>query len=144
MDTLPLDFQGILAELEGDRGEWAGLEPGTVLGHMHLHVNDLQQAYAFYHDAVGFDLMVNYGGSALFFSAGGYHHHLGTNTWAGVGAPPTPADAAGLRYYEVRLANADERERLAARFKAYGISYEERDGGLFAHDPAGNGVMFTV
>ncbi len=144
MDTLPLDFHGILAELEGDRGEWAGLEGGTVLGHMHLHVNDLAQAYRFYHDIVGFDLMVNYGGSALFFSAGGYHHHLGTNTWAGVGAPPTPPDAVGLRHYEVRLANADERDRLAERFAANGVDYEVRDGGLFVRDPAGNGVTFAV
>jgi catechol 2,3-dioxygenase len=142
MDTLPLDFRGILAELEGDQSAWAGLAPETVLGHMHLHVNDLAQAHRFYHDLVGFDLMVNYGGSALFFSAGGYHHHLGTNTWAGVGAPPAPPDAVGLRHYEVRLANREEQERLAERLQAGGVAYETRDEGLFVRDPAGNGVLF--
>jgi catechol 2,3-dioxygenase len=144
MDTLPLDFQGILAELEGDQSSWTGLDPQTVLGHMHLHVNDLEQAYTFYHDVVGFDLMVNYGGSALFFSAGGYHHHLGTNTWAGVGAPPAPPDAAGLRFYEVRLANSAERKRLAERLQAAGIGYEARGEGLFVRDPAQNGILFMA
>jgi catechol 2,3-dioxygenase len=144
MDTLPLDYQSILAELEGDQSAWAGLEPETVLGHMHLHVNDLAQAQRFYRDIVGFDLMLNYGGSALFFSAGGYHHHLGTNTWAGVGAPPAPADAAGLRYYEVRLANAEEQQRLAERLQAGGVAYEARNEGLFVRDPAQNGILFAT
>lgn len=143
MDTLPLDYQGILAELEDDRLPWAGLEPETVLGHMHLHVGDLAQAYQFYHDVVGFDLMLNYGGSALFFAAGGYHHHLGTNTWAGVGAPPAPPDAVGLRHYEVKLANAEERQRLISRLAKNDIAYEVRDAGIFVRDPAGNGVLFV-
>lgn len=144
MDTLPLDFQGILAELESDQAPWAGLQPETVLGHMHLHVADLRQTYQFYHDVVGFDLMVNYGGSALFFAAGGYHHHLGTNTWAGVGAPPTPADAAGLRFYEVVLANTEERQRLAGRLQTAGIPYEDRSEGIFVRDPAQNGILFVA
>lgn len=144
MDTLQLDFAGILAELEGSQSGWSGLEPETVLGHMHLHVADLAQTQRFYRDIVGFDLMLNYGGSALFFAAGGYHHHLGTNTWAGVGAPPAPPDAVGLRHYEVRLANDDERQRLAERLQAGGVAFETRDGGLFVRDPAHNGVMFSA
>ncbi len=142
MDTLPLDFRGILAELEDDRTPWSGLEPETVLGHMHLHVNDLAQAYQFYHDVVGFDLMLNYGGSALFFAAGGYHHHLGTNTWAGVGAPPAPPDAVGLRYYEVKLANREEQERLVERLIKNDVAYETRDEAIFVRDRAQNGVLF--
>lgn len=144
MDTLQLDFHGILAELEDSQNAWPGLEPETLLGHIHLHVNDLAQAQAFYRDVIGFDLMLNYGGSALFFAAGGYHHHLGTNTWAGVGAPPAPPDAAGLRHYEVRLANDEESGRLAGRLQAQGIVYENHDGNLFVRDPAGNGVLFTT
>jgi catechol 2,3-dioxygenase len=144
MDTLPLDYRGILAELDGDQSTWTGLDPATVLGHMHLHVGDLAAAAKFYTDVVGFDLMVNYGGSALFFSAGGYHHHLGVNTWAGVGAPPPPPDSVGLRYYEIQLVNAQERSRLLDRLHAAGVIYEERDLDLFVRDPAQNGVLFKL
>jgi catechol 2,3-dioxygenase len=144
MDTLALDYRGILAELEGIDAPWTGLQPETVLGHMHVHVGDLESTYHFYHNVVGLDLMVNYGGSALFFAAGGYHHHLGTNTWAGAGAPPAPPDAVGLRYYTVHLDGIDERARLIARAQANGAAYEERSDGLFLRDPWGNGLLFVV
>ena len=74
-----------------------GLAPVTVIGHVHLHVSHLDAAERFYVGVLGFDLMQRYGPSALFVSAGGYHHHIGLNTWAGVGAPPPPAGAIGLR-----------------------------------------------
>lgn len=144
MDTLPLDYQGILAELEGGQPAWAGLAPETVLGHMHLHVGDLVAAETFYRDLVGFELMVNYGGSALFFSAGGYHHHLGANTWAGVGAPPPPPDSVGLRYFEVQLANGEERGRLLARLQRADVRIEERGRDLFVRDPSQNGLLFRA
>jgi catechol 2,3-dioxygenase len=144
MDTLPLDYRGILAELDGDQSAWTGLDPETVLGHMHLHVGDLAAAEKFYRDVVGFDLMVNYGGSALFFSAGGYHHHLGVNTWAGVGAPPPPPNSVGLRYFEVQLADAAERARLLDRLQAGGVAFEERGRDLFVYDPARNGLLFQA
>jgi catechol 2,3-dioxygenase len=67
---------------------------------MHLHVGNLPQANAFYGDVIGLDLITRFGNSALFMSAGGYHHHLGLNTWAGVGAPPPPPDAIGLRLHD--------------------------------------------
>jgi catechol 2,3-dioxygenase len=142
MDTLPLDYRGILAELDGNQAPWKGLAPETVLGHMHLHVGDLAAAHKFYQDAIGFDFMVSYGGSALFFSAGGYHHHLGVNTWAGAGAPPQPADAVGLRYYEVHLANGEERERLLSRLDAAGVTHEEKGRGILVRDPSQNGILF--
>jgi catechol 2,3-dioxygenase len=144
MDTLPLDYRGILAELDGDHSAWTGLAPETVLGHMHLHVGDLAAADKFYREVVGFDLMVNYGGSALFFSAGGYHHHLGVNTWAGVGAPPPPLNSVGLRFFEVQLANDEERMRLRQRLQAVAVDYEERGRDLFAYDPAHNGLLFIA
>ena len=144
MDTLPLDYRGILAELDGDQSAWTGLDPATVLGHMHLHVGDLAAAGKFYTEVVGLDFMVNYGGSALFFSAGGYHHHLGVNTWAGVGAPPPPPDSVGLRYFEIQLANAQERANLLDRLQAGGVTYEVRDRDLFVRDPAQNGLLFKA
>ena len=108
MATVPLDYDGVLAELEGTGSSWSGLQPETILGHMHLHVANLEQAKRFYRAVIGFDFMANYGGQASFLSAGGYHHHLGINTWAGVGAPPLPADAVGLRYWTVHLAGPEE------------------------------------
>ncbi len=144
MDTLPLDYRGILAELDGDQSAWTGLDPATILGHMHLHVGDLVAAGKFYTEVVGFDFMLNYGGSAMFFSAGGYHHHLGANTWAGVGAPPPPPNSVGLRYFEIQLVNAQERANLIDRLNAGGITYEERDHDLFVRDPAQNGVLFKA
>jgi catechol 2,3-dioxygenase len=73
----------------------------TVMGHVHLHVSQLNAALDFYTNVVGFDLVMRYGPSAGFVSAGGYHHHLGLNTWAGVGASPAPADTARLLWYEI-------------------------------------------
>lgn len=144
MDTIPLDYQGVLAELEGAEGDWNGLHPDTVLGHMHLHVARLEPAIEFYRDVIGFDFMAHYGGQAGFLSAGGYHHHLGLNTWAGVGAPPPPADAAGLRHWTVRLVDLDERARLIERLTTRGVAYAERADGLFVRDPSENGVLFVV
>jgi catechol 2,3-dioxygenase len=142
MDTLPLDYRGILAELDGDQAPWTGLAPETILGHMHLHVGDLAATERFYREIAGFDLMVNYGGSALFFAAGGYHHHLGTNTWAGVGAPPPPPGSVGLRYFEIQLADREERMRLQQRLDAGQVRYEVQGSALFVRDPAQNGLLF--
>jgi len=82
MATDPLDRDGVMSELEGYDEAWTGLHPQTVLGHMHLHVGNLPQASAFYGDVIGLDLITRFGNSALFMPAGGYHHHLGLNTWA--------------------------------------------------------------
>ena len=82
MDTLRLDFAGVLSELRRDSAPWNGIPAGTRIGHMHLQVGDLAQARVFYHDVLGFDIMADlssYG--ALFLSAGGYHHHIGLNIW---------------------------------------------------------------
>lgn len=140
MTVDPLDFDGLLAELD-DR-PWEGLAAGSVIGHVHLHVSDIPAAEAFYCGLLGFEVMQRFGPSALFVSAGGYHHHLGLNTWQGVGAPPPPADALGLRFYEIRLP-VPALEAVAARVRAAGLPLEERDGGLFLRDPAQNGLLLA-
>jgi len=111
---------------------------------MHLHVADIAKAEAFYCGVLGFDLMLRYGSSASFVSAGGYHHHIGFNTWAGVGAPPPPPDAIGLRYFVVRLPNAVELSRLADRVRQAGLDREEGQGGMLARDPSRNGVLLAA
>lgn len=83
MTTDPVDVDGLLAASEGL--SWTGLPAGTVMGHVHFHVGDLAEAKKFYVDALGFAVTAHYGDAAMFISAGGYHHHMGLNTWAGKG-----------------------------------------------------------
>jgi catechol 2,3-dioxygenase len=136
----PLDVEAILAEAAGDGG--AGLAAGTTIGHVHLHVSRLADAERFYVDVLGFELMQRYGPSALFVSAGGYHHHFGLNTWAGVGAPPPPPGALGLRHVVVRM-TAPGAAAAADYLRAAAIAFESTAAGALVHDPAGNAILLT-
>lgn len=144
MATDPLDSDGILGELAGDDRPWSGLPAGTTMGHIHLHVADLKQAEAFYCGVLGFEVMQRSYPGALFVSAGGYHHHLGLNTWAGAGAPPQPAGTAGLRYYSVALPDAEALSRLVERVRAAGIAVEARGDSWRLRDPSSNGLRLTA
>ncbi len=144
MDTLPLDLENLMGEMKTTSRSENSLPDGTRIGHIHLHVADLRIAEAFYRDVLGFDLMVRYGDSASFLSAGGYHHHIGLNTWAGVGAPPPPPDAAGLRYFTILLPNGAELARVVGRVRDAGVPVEETPGGVLVRDPSQNGVMLTA
>jgi catechol 2,3-dioxygenase len=142
MATLPLDAHGllVLAE-EGDTSP--GLPPDTALGHMHLRVADLAEGERFYRDVLGFDLMFTDGRSASFFSAGGYHHHIGINTWAGADASPQPADALGMRHFEVSLPDERELGRLTQRLAGAAVPFDRRDDGLLVRDPSQNAILFS-
>lgn len=144
MATDPLDIDSLLAELDGQPASWAGLHAQTMTGHIHLHVADLDQAEAFYGDVLGFSRVLRLGGSASFLSAGGYHHHVGINTWAGVGAPPPPAGALGLRWYTIRLPNSDELRKTVERVRDAGIPIEERADGYLIRDPSHNGIVLAL
>jgi catechol 2,3-dioxygenase len=109
MATEPLDLQALLEEA-GDGASWSGLEAATVMGHVHLHVPHLDAAEAFYCGRVGFEPTQRSYPGALFVAAGGYHHHLGLNTWTGIGAPPPPEHAVGLRSFTVESAVVEPRE----------------------------------
>ena len=139
----PLDIEGLLAELKESDHAWNGLSPETIIGHIHLQVADLRQAQTFYHDLLGFDIMLHYGPSALFLSAGGYHHHIGLNTWAGVGALPPPPNAAGLRQFVVALPNRDELGRVAEQVRRAGIATGQTADGILVRDPSQNGVLLA-
>jgi catechol 2,3-dioxygenase len=118
--------------------------PETRVGHVHLHVANLDQAVGFYHGILGFDLMgIGKSMHAAFVSAGGYHHHLGLNTWQGEGAPPPPADAAGLRYFTVELPNKAELERVVERVRQAGLPIEQTDNGFLVRDPSQNLVALA-
>lgn len=141
----PLNVNELLQEIIQNRAPWTGLNKATKVGHVHLHVNDLQKAKSFYHDLLGFDLIFNsrqFG--ALFVSAGGYHHHLGLNVWHGIGAPPPPANALGLRYYTVVLPNQAELQRLMERLREANLTVELETNGVWVQDPAQNRLWLMV
>jgi len=134
MATIPLDLDSVLADAGGEATAGA-VPPGTRIGHVHLNVADLDASERFWCDIVGFDVTVRGYPGALFVSAGGYHHHVGLNTWNGPGAPPPPAGAVGMRRFRLEVPDdgaAAARERLAA----VGIEIETREGGFLARDPS--------
>jgi catechol 2,3-dioxygenase len=143
--TEPLDVRSLLGEVEDPASEpFEGIAPGTVMGHVHLKVSDVPQTIAFYRDVLGFGLMASLGSSAAFLSAGGYHHHLGANTWESAGAPPPPAGTAALRHFTVALPDEAERERVLARLRESGQEPEAEDAGARAVDPSGNSLVLAV
>jgi catechol 2,3-dioxygenase len=111
MATDPLDLEAVHNE-PGAETTWRGLEPGTVIGHVHLHVAHLDAAEALYCGQIGFAPMLRRYPGALFVAAGGYHHHVGLNTWAGVGAPPPPENAVGLRSFTIESATLQSQNVL--------------------------------
>jgi catechol 2,3-dioxygenase len=135
MGTLPLDLAGVLAGVEsGDVGD--GMASGTRIGHVHLQVATLPGAEAFYVGALGFEPVVRAYPGALFVAAGGYHHHLGLNTWAGVGAPAPPEGARGLRSFSVVLPDASALAAAQASLAAAG--HEAVEGSASYADPSGH------
>src|SRR6476620_4430576 len=118
MTTLPLDVDSILGELDDPASApFDGLPDGTVMGHVHLKVANVDETIRFYRDAMGFALMAQLGPMAAFLSAGGYHHHLGANTWESAGAPPAPEGSAALRRATILLPDEAERGRVIGRLE---------------------------
>ncbi len=144
MATDPLDVEGLMVELSRQPTEWQGMDPQTRLGHIHLQVSFIPASEDFYCNVLGFDLVTRYGPAASFVSAGGYHHHIGMNTWAGEGAPPPPAESVGLRNFVIQLPNAQELERIASRVKQAGIALDETPEGLALSDPSHNRILLTA
>lgn len=143
MGTFPLDADGVLASAAaGDRGD--GMPAGTRIGHVHLRVAAIPAAEEFYVGALGFEATVRGYPGALFVSAGGYHHHLGLNTWAGAGAPAPPPGSRGLRSFEIMLPGESALETTLAALAAAGLEVGEDEGSAVAADPSGNRVVLTA
>jgi catechol 2,3-dioxygenase len=141
----PLDVDALFSHLKEDDKLDVSIPPETRVGHVHLHVRNVDEAVDFYHGIIGFDIM----GAAkqfqmAFVSAGGYHHHLGLNTWQGEGAPPPPVDAVGLRYFTIELPNQKAYNEVVARVDKAGIPSNVTEAGLLLHDPSQNGVILRV
>ncbi|HMB21820.1 MAG: VOC family protein [Chloroflexota bacterium] len=141
----PLDVEALLKHLSEDDRLDAPVPLETRLGHIHLHVRDIDEALDFYHGILGFDVM----GAAkafrmAFVSAGGYHHHIGLNTWQGEGAPPPPEDAAGMRHFTITLPDQAALDEVVSRVDQAGIPANQTEDGLLLYDPSQNGVVLTL
>ena len=146
MATLPLDLRDVASELERAAGAQARAPHGTTIGHVHLQVSELREIEAFYAGLVGFDVVVRGYPGALFVSAGGYHHHLGLNTWHSAGSRPPADGAIGLRSYEILLPDEAELERVTARLSDGGVTVtsDPEHPGRLVRDPSGNTALLTV
>ena len=141
MATEPLDLRD-LARAAGDE-RWSGMPVGTRIGHLHLHVGDVDRARAFYHEGLGLDQVVWSYPGALFLSAGGYHHHLGVNTWA-AGAPPAGADDARLVEWELLLPAEEEVAAAVASLEEHGYDASRGEGaGVVVRDPWGTALRLV-
>lgn len=140
----PLDVEALLGNLQPEDRLDQPIPAATRIGHVHLHVKNAQEAVDFYCGLIGFDLMgISESFRAAFVSAGGYHHHLGLNTWQGEGAPPPPADALGLRYFTVQLPDEGELKNILDRIRQAAIVTSASDSGVLVRDPSGNAVNLT-
>jgi len=121
------------------------IHPNTRIGHVHLTVSDLDRALAFYRDVLGFEVTSRYGRDAVFLSAGGYHHHIGLNTWAGRGAPPPAPGTTGLYHFAILYPDRKTLAGALRRVLDAGVPLEgAADHGvseaIYLRDPDGNGV----
>lgn len=142
MGTEPVDVDGVIASVEDPDAPFAGMPEGTTIGHVHLKVKDITQSRGFYHGVLGFDVMAQMP-SALFISAGRYHHHLGMNTWHSRGAPPPPADSVGLREYTILVPDAAVRDQMTGRLDDAGMKYQRQAEDVLLDDPSGIRLRIT-
>lgn len=141
----PLDLDALFSHLGKDDPLDVPVPPETRMGHFHLFVANLNETRHFYHEMLGFDDM----GVATNFrmgmvSAGGYHHHIGFNTWQGEGAPPPPTDALGLSYFSFNLPDTEELKRMDELLREAVVEYKQQANGLFLRDPSQNSLLLTT
>ena len=137
----PLDLDSLLATVAGEEVP-AHVGDGLRVGHMHLHVGDIDEGLAFYRDLLGFEERANLG-TAAFVSAGGYHHHLGFNVWKGVGVGPPPPGTVGLRHWTVELPSGADVDAVRDRFADAGVAIEPLDDGFAVRDPWESVIRIT-
>ncbi len=144
MSTLPLDLDDVIGELRAATELQADVPAGTRIGHVHLQVSDLNEAEAFYHGVLGFDVIVRVYPGALFVSAGGYHHHIGLNTWHSAGAAAAPEGSIGLRSFEIELPDERALDAVLARVDAASIPSTRQYDGAVVRDPFGNAAVLRT
>jgi catechol 2,3-dioxygenase len=144
MGTDELDVDDVMKQIKADIPPFDGMPVGTRIGHVHLHVADLDAAEKFYTSVLGMDLVQRYGKAAAFLSWDGYHHHVGINTWAGVGAPPPPPDSRGLNWFGLQIA-PESKPAILERARTAGLIADGQVDGTMVvlRDPSHNGVMLN-
>lgn len=140
MGTQQLDPNDLLVEVLDDTTTWTGIDPATRIGHVHLQASDLAKSEEFYRGVLGLDVTQRDYPGALFLAAGGYHHHVGLNTWAGVGVPPSPPDAAGLISFALVVPDEPSWLAIRTRIEQAGLqtrkpSYSDYTMSLIVKDP---------
>jgi catechol 2,3-dioxygenase len=141
----PLDVKALFRLLQEEDRLDAPVSPDTRIGHVHLHIRNIDEAVDFYHGLIGFDVMgVAKSFRAAFVSAGGYHHHIGLNIWQGEGAPPPPPDALGLRYFTVELPDQSALDEVLFRLDRAGVPSIQTPNGILLSDPSQNGILLTT
>lgn len=143
MATDPVNIRGVLAEAEHAGKAWHGLPAGTRIGHVHLQVGEIAEAEGFYHEILGFDVVVRMP-TALFVSAGGYHHHVGMNIWHSRGAGPAPAGTAGLQFFTINLPSEQARHAVVGRIEAAGLATTPSGEDIAVQDPWQNTIHLHV
>ncbi len=135
------DPQAVLAEFEADTEPWAGIPPGSRVGHVHLHMGDFQATKKFYTEGLGLDVMMaSERHGMLFLALDGYHHHVGNNLWKGPGLPPAPADAVGLVEYTLKV---DDVPGARQKLESLGHATTDRASGFSTKDASGIGLVIT-
>lgn len=142
--TVAMDIEGVLGELANATTAWSGLDDKTKMGHIHLHVANLEREESFYRNTIGFDLIMRYGTAASFLSAGGYHHHVGMNTWSRVGPTFPPANATGLQWYTIQFPNQNTLASTLENLQAANVQFQEKEDGIYLQDHSQNGIRLTV
>jgi catechol 2,3-dioxygenase len=145
LTTMPLDVDSLMSELDDPASTpFDGLPAGTVMGHVHLKVTDIPSSVGFYRDVLGFDLTAQLGEQAAFLAAGGYHHHVGANTWESAGSLPPPPGTAALRHASIVLPDNGARADVIVRLETAGHRLEQEEGDPLVRDPSGNALILTV
>ena len=140
MSTDPLNTEDLLKE---SHETWKGLPINTVMGHIHLHVNDLSENTDFYVQGLGFDIVLPYY-NAVFLSSSGYHHHIAINTWNGSSASVPPSNSTGLAYYEIAYGSQELLDKQLTALENLGYEITKKENSYITTDPAGITIILSV
>ena len=143
MTTIPLDIENLLTSQVAGKS-WAGMPEGTVMGHIHLHVAELEKTEEFYVKGLGFDVVNRYAGQALFLSNEKYHHHVAVNIWNGIGVPKPLENSVGLKSFTLIFANEEVRQEAIDTLQKVGATVTEENNKFITHDPSGNTIELAV
>lgn len=139
----PLDFEHLLTHATPEK-PWKKMPKETVMGHIHLHVAELKKTEEFYVNGLGMDVVNRFGAQALFLSYGKYHHHIGVNTWNGVGAPAPAQTSVGLESFTLNFDNEEARQEVLANLNQIGAKVVEENNRFMTYDPSGIAIELAI